>query len=244
VLTVLSALARAHTPPDPPEQTMAPMSPQAMKEMMQMDDTRAFGTVMIDQLEWRSTEARRGAWDMQAWYGGDSDKVWLKSEGVGGEQTSASAELLWDRTVSEWWSLQVGARNDFGAGPSRTWMAVGLQGIAPYSFDTEATFYVAEEGRTAARVKMEYDAYFTQRLVLQPKVEINAYGKSDPERGIGSGVSDLEVGARVRYEFRRELAPYVGINWSRLFGSTADLAHARGGVSQDWAIVVGVRFWF
>jgi copper resistance protein B len=235
-LALLSARVCAHTPPDPPQETMAPMSAREMTQMMQMDDTHPFGTALFDQLEWRHAQGQAaGAWDAQAWYGGDSDRVWAKSAGtrVGGGLTSASAELLWDRAVSEWWSVQVGGRNDFGTGPSRTWAALGIEGVAPYRFDTEATVYVGEGGRTAARVKVEYDLYLTQRWVLQPKAELNVYGKSDPARRIASGLSDLELGARLRYEFRRECAPYVGLNWSRLSGSPADLA-----------LVLGVRFWF
>jgi copper resistance protein B len=170
--------------------------------------------------------------------------VWLKTEGgrAAGEETRASAELSWDRAVSQWWSLQIGARNDFGAGPSRSWLALGLEGVAPYWFQTEATLYLGEGGRTAARIKTEYDLYLTQRLVLQPKAEVNLYGRSDRARGVGAGWSDLEAGLRMRYEFRRELAPYVGLNWSRLFGSTADLARAER--RHDLNVVVGVKFWF
>jgi copper resistance protein B len=158
--------------------------------------------------------------------------------------SSASAELLWDRAVSEWWSFQLGARNDFGSGPSRTWVAAGLQGITPYWFDAEATLYAGEGGRTAARLKAEYDLYLTQRLVLQPKGQIDAYSRDDPARGIGSGLSEMSLGLRMRYEFRRELAPYVGLNWSALFGSTADLARANGRSAHDLDAVVGVKFWF
>jgi copper resistance protein B len=223
---------------------MGPMSQQEMTRMMQMDDTHRFGTVLFDQLEWRN--ARSGAWDAEAWYGGDSDKVWVRTEGAHAEDgtTDASAELLWDRVVSQWWSTRVGARDDFGTGPSRSWLAIGLQGLAPYGFDTEATLYVGDSGRTSARVKMEYDLYLTQRLVLEPKAEVNAYGKADPLRAIGAGVSNLELGARVRYEFRRELATYLGLNWSELSGSTADLARAGGRDVQDLQLVAGVRFWF
>jgi copper resistance protein B len=248
VPAMLSAAAGAqapsstHTQPD----AMGPMSSEDMRRLMQMDDSRRFATLMVDELEWRGANGQSaGAWDAQGWYGGDSDKAWLKTEGVRTDRwTAASADLLWDRVVSPWWSAQVGVRNDFGTGPSRSWLAVGLEGVAPYMFDTEATLYVGESGRTAARVKMEYDLYLTQRLVLQPKVEVNAYGKPDSARALGSGVSDLELGARMRYEFRRELAPYIGIDWSRTFGSTADLARADGRDARDLQLTVGVKFWF
>ncbi len=242
----LSALVRAHTSPDPPEQTMGSMSPEQMTQTMQMDDALRFATLLFDQLEWQTSAAQRaGAWDAEAWYGGDFDRLLLRTEGVYEDagRSDASVELLWDRSVSPWWSLQAGGRNDVGSGPSRTWMALGFQGLAPYEFQTEATVYLGESGRTAARVKTEYDLYLTQRLVLQPKAEINAYAKADPPRAIGSGLSDLELGARVRYEFRRELAPYVGVNWSRLLGSTADLARSAGRDANELELVAGVRFW-
>jgi copper resistance protein B len=245
-MILLSALVRAHSPPDPPEQTLGSMSPEEMTQMMQMDDSHRFGTILFDQLEWQTSAAQRtGAWDAEAWYGGDLDKVWLRTEGLYNDAggSSASAELLWDRTVSQWWSLQTGVRNDFGSGPSRTWMALGLEGLAPYWFETEATLYLGESGRVAARIKTEYELYLTQRLVLQPKAEVNAYAKADPATATGSGWSDLELGARMRYEFRRELAPYVGVNWARLFGSTADLARSAGRDASELEFVAGVRFW-
>jgi len=246
-LTLLSSAVCAHTPPDPPQETMGPMSGREMTQMMQMDDTHRFGTVLFDQLEWQNGHGRgTGVWDASAWYGGDSDKAWFKTEGARSDAglTSASAELLWDRAVSEWWGLQAGARSDFGSGPARAWAALGIRGIAPYGWDADATLYVGGSGRTAARLKMEYDLYLTQRLVLQPKAELNAYGKSDPGRWVGSGLSQLELGARLRYEFRRELASYAGLNWSRLSGSTAALARAAGHPEQGWQLLVGVRFWF
>ncbi len=251
-LALLSAAAGAQTLPDspplpPPDpQPMGSLSSEDMRRLMQMDDSHHFATLMFDQLEWRAAHGHEdGAWDAQGWYGGDVDKAWLKTEGVhSGGRTDASVELLWDHVVSPWWNGQIGARSDVGTGPSRSWLALGLQGIAPYLFDTEATLYVGESGRTAARVKMEYDLYLTQRLVLQPKAEVNAYGKSDPARAVGSGLSDLELGARLRYEFRRELAPYIGVDWSRLFGATADLARADGRDAHDLQFALGVRFWF
>ena len=135
-------------------------------------------------------------------------------------------------------------RQDSGEGPDRTWAAFGVQGLAPYWFDTEATFYVGQRGRTAARVQFEYEELLTQRLVLQPKFEVNLYGKDDPQRGIGSGLSDAELGVRLRYEVRREFAPYIGVVWRQRFGRTADFARAQGEPADDLQFVVGVRLWF
>ncbi len=212
--------------------------------MMQMDDTHRFGKVMLDQLEWRDAqEGAAAAWDAQAWYGGDYNKLWLKTEGerVEGLTLDASAEMLLDHVVARWWDAQAGLRQDFGKGPARTWLALGLQGLAPYWLDVEAAFYVGDAGRTAARLKADYDLLLTQRLILQPYAEVNLYGKSDPAREIGSGLSDLELTLRLRYEVRRELAPYIGIGWFKRFGRTAELARAaaRGmtkrGSSRDCA---------
>jgi copper resistance protein B len=219
---------------------------------MQMDDGALFGKATLDRLEWRDarTEEARAAWDGQAWYGGDYNKLWIRSEGkyvAGGNEKGArdaDVEVFWDRVISRWWSGQLGARQDFGPGQARTWIAVGLEGLAPQWFETEATLYASDEGRTAARIKAQYDLLLTQRLVLQPLVEMNLYGHSDPERQIGSGLSDLEVSARLRYEVRREFAPYIGFIWLRRFGRTADLVRAAGGGASDLELTLGVRVWF
>jgi copper resistance protein B len=237
----------AHVPPDPPQHTMGDMRYRQMADMMQMDDRAPTGMVLFDQLEWRNSSAGNDfTWDGEAWYGGDTDKVWLRSEGdrVGGTTQNARADLLWDHTFARWWSLQAGGREDFGAGPPRTWAAIGVQGLATNWFKTEATFYVGEQGRTALRLKSEYDLLFTQRLILQPEAEANLYGKSDPERQLGSGLSDLEIGLRLRYEIRREFAPYAGVVWSRQFGGTEDRVRASGGNPSDAQFVAGVRAWF
>jgi len=228
------------------------MSYRHMADTMQMDDTARFGKVLFDQLEWRDgdTGEGRGTWDAQAWYGGDYDKLWVKSEGKyvsTGHDTGlhdADVEVLWDKVISRWWNLQAGGRQDFGPGQSRTWLAVGVEGLAPQWFETEATLYASDEGRTAARLKAQYDLLLTQRLVLQPFAEANLYGRSDRPRQIGSGLSDLEVSVRLRYELRREFAPYIGVVWLRRFGGTADLVRAAGGEASDLELAVGLRVWF
>jgi copper resistance protein B len=236
-----------HVPPDPPQHPMGDVPYPKMATLMQMDDTARTGMVLFDQLEWRNTaEGNALAWDAEGWYGGDTDKVWLRSEGerVAGTTQNARVDLLWDHTFARWWSVQAGGRQDFGAGPGRTWAAIGIQGLAPYWFNTEATFYVGEQGRTAIRLKSEYELLFTQRLILQPEAEANLYGKSDPARQLGSGLSDLELGLRLRYEVRREIAPYIGVVWSRQFGGTADRVRESGGNPSDVQLVAGVRAWF
>ncbi len=236
-----------HVPPDPPRQMMGDMSYKEMVSMMQMDDTHRFGKVMLDQFEWRDAQqGAAGAWDAQGWYGGDYNKLWIKTEGerVAGITHSASIDVLFDRVVGRWWDAQGGIRQDFGRGPARTWLALGLQGLAPYWLDAEATFYVGEEGRTAARLKADYDLLLTQRLILQPYGEVNIYSKSDAEREVGSGLSDLELSLRLRYEVRREFAPYLGVGWFKRFGTTAELARAAGEGSDEVQLVAGLHIWF
>jgi len=251
-----SVVASDHVPPDPPTRALGPMSAREMSRMMEMDDERSFGTVVFDQLEWRNTDAgSAAAWDAEARYGGDYNKLWLKTEGRyfdsgrvqpgrGSTALEASADLLWNRIISRWWNLQAGLRQDFGDGPGRTWAALGVEGLAPYGFDTQATVYLGEEGRSALRVKAEYDLYLTQRLIVQPKIEANAYGRADPARSVGTGLSSAELGLRLSYEFRREFAPYVGLDWSWAFGSTATLIHDQGGDAHDLQVVAGLKVWF
>jgi copper resistance protein B len=218
-----------------------------MADMMQMDDARPFATLSFDQLEARDTHSGTAAvWDLEGWYGGDYNKVRLRSEGerLDGVTSDASVELLWDCIVARWWSLQLGARHDLGDGPGRTWAALGIEGTAPYGIATQATVYIGEEGRTSARLKLEYDLYLTQRWILQPKVELNVYSSADPERRLGAGLSDAEIGIRMRYEFRREFAPYVGLDWLRLAGSTSELRRAVGSSASDLQFVAGLKFWF
>jgi copper resistance protein B len=237
---------RAHVPPPPPQHFMGDMSKERMIELMQMDDEARFGKVLLDQLEWREIDgADAQVWELDAWYGDDYNKLWFETEGerVDGEE-DGRVELMWDRIISPWWSLQTGVRQDFGEGPSRTWLDLGVQGLAPYFFEVDAAIYVGEQGRTAARFSGEYDMLITQRLILQPEMELRLYGKDDPENGIGSGLSDIEVGLRLRYEIRREFAPYVGLHWEGKFGGTADLARDNGHDVSELTLVAGLRAWF
>ena len=135
-------------------------------------------------------------------------------------------------------------RYDSGVGPSRTWLAAGVQGLAPYWFEVDAAAYVSSGGRTALRLSADYELLVTQRLIVQPRIEANIYGKSDLARDIGKGLSDVTTGVRVRYEFSRQFAPYIGVEWANRFGQTADLARAAGEPTRNTRYVAGVRFWF
>jgi copper resistance protein B len=207
----------------------------------------AVGILLLDRLE--AVHGRDGngqAWEAEGWYGRDEDKLWLRSEGElsQGKVADGNVEALWNHAIATYWSGQLGVRRDFGAGPGRDWVAFGVQGLAPYWFELEATGYVGSSGRTATRFRADYEVRFTQRLILQPELEFNLYGKSDPARGIGSGLSDVQFGLRLRYEVRREFAPYLGIHWVRRFGTTADYARADGQPVFDQQFVAGFRIWF
>jgi copper resistance protein B len=242
-----AAEAAQHVPPEPALTSLAAMPSPELSASMQMDDTARTGRVLLEQLEWRDTDAGNAAvWEGFAWYGGDYDKLWLRTEGerVHGTTENARLELLWDHSITRWWNLQAGTRADFGNGPSRGWVAFGVQGLAPYWFDVEATAYAGGAGRTAARLRVEYDLLLTQRCIVQPEAEMILYGKPDPDRQLGSGLSDLEAGIRVRYEIRREFAPYIGMAWRRLFGATVERTRTAGFSASDLQLLAGVRLWF
>lgn len=239
--------AQAHVPPAAPSHPMPELSHEEMMRVMAMDDTASVGKVTFDQLEWRYAERDDAfAWDANAWYGGDYDKLLAKFHGedaVGGD-ASWSAELLWDRAVHRWWSMQTGLRHDDGESPSRSWFALGVQGLAPYGFEVEATMYVGEAGRSALRVEADYELLLTQRLVLKPELELNFHGETDPDTGAGSGLSDSQLALRLRYEIRREFAPYLGVLWTHRFGDTAQMAREAGADDAEWSVIGGLRLWF
>ena len=203
--------------------------------------------VLFDQLEWRSgNTGETVGWNATGWIGGDVHRLWFRTEGESDAQRLHEAEghLLYGRAFSRWWDLVAGVRQDVRPASPETWGAVGIQGLAPYFFEVHATAYVGASWRTQARIEAEYEMLITNRLILQPRAEINLSGKSDPERGVGSGLSDADAGVRLRYEFRRELAPYIGVQWTRKFGQTADFASAAGEKTRGTRLVVGIRVWF
>ena len=203
--------------------------------------------VLFDRLEWRAAADGGGVTvDSTGWIGRDRDRLWFRAEGDTdeGRVGDAQAHVLYGRQFSRWWDVVGGIRQDFRPGPAQTWAAIGVQGLAPYWFEIEATAYVGASGRTQARFEVEYELLLTNRLVLQPLLEVDLFGKSDPERGTGAGLSTTEAGFRLRYEFRREVAPYVGVTWHRRYGKTADFAEAVGDGAARTQLVTGVRLWF
>ncbi len=202
--------------------------------------------VLFDQFEWEiGSGADAFAWDTKGWVGRDLDRFWFRTEGIGSEDglSEAHGDLLYGRALSRWWNVVGGLRQDLDPGPAQTWAAVGVQGLAPYWFDVEATAYIGGSGRTEFRFETEYSFLLTNRLILQPIVELSVFGKDDPEREVGRGISTLNTGFRLRYEFRRELAPYLGVTWDRSFFGTADYQEAAGEPVGRTRLVVGLRFW-
>ena len=201
--------------------------------------------IALDRLEYRATDGY--AWQGQAWFGGDYDKLWFKSEGegeFGGSLHFAEAQALFSRAIDPWFDVQAGVRQDFGRGPDRTHLAIGIHGLAPYWFEVEAAAFLSTKGDLTARVEAEYDQRLTPRLILQPRIELDLAAQDVRELGIGTGLSSIEAGLRLRYEMVPEFAPYLGVEYERAIGRTADFARASGEDTGGWAFVVGVRAWF
>ncbi|MGY0611776.1 MULTISPECIES: copper resistance protein B [unclassified Luteimonas] len=203
--------------------------------------------LLFNRLEARDADPGSGlAWEAQGWLGTDLHRLWLRTEGErsGGTTESAELELLYGRSVSAWWDVVAGVKHEFAPGDAQTWAAFGVQGLAPHMFEVSVTGYVAESGRTALVAEVEYELLLTNRLILQPVVEATFFGKDDPVRGVGSGLSSVETGLRLRYAFNRHFAPYIGVVHERTFGNTSRLRRGDGGSIRDTSAVLGLRFWF
>ena len=238
--------APALPPPTATELAAAFPDPGGMDMRAHMGSSRSV-FLQVNQLEASHADGDTATvWDARAGWGDASDRLWLGSTGERAHDTSESLEtsLLWNHAVARWWDTTLGVRQDGGEGPSRTWAAIGMQGLAPGFFHTGLTAFVGGSGRTVLRLEAEYEARLTNRLILEPAVEINLYGKDDPERAIGAGLSDAELGLRLRYEIRREIAPYVGVEWAKTFGDTADMASAAGASGSETSAVAGIRLWY
>ncbi len=210
-------------------------------------DDPIISKVLVDELEWQDASPNEAmAWDATAWIGRDGGRVLLRSEGVAVNRQveHLRAELLWWRPIAAWWNVVGGLRQDAGEGPGRTYGLIGIEGLAPYWFHVQADLYAGERGQIGTRLEAEYDIRLTNRLFLSPQAELHAYTRDDAATGIGNGLSELEAGVRLRYEIRREFAPYLGIQWTGSFGDTADIARAAGEPVRDTFVVAGLRFWF
>jgi len=214
---------------------------------LHMSDEHNFASAQLNRLEYvRARGNESAAYEGQAWFGGTYNRAVLKAEGevAKGKLVDSRTELLWGHAISTFWDSQLGVRYDHGIGPDRGWLAFGVQGLAPYWFDIDATAYVGNNGRTALRLGVEYDLLITQRLVLQPRVEVSFYGKRDEAREIGSGLSNTVAGLRLKYEITRQFVPYIGVEWSGKFGQTANFARDAGERPHETRFVAGVSFLF
>lgn len=200
-----------------------------------------------DRLE---AQVRGGAdlylWDIQGYYGGPTERLWFKSEGegeFGSSPEDAEVQALYAKAFAPFWDVQAGLRHDLG-GPGTTHAVIGVQGLAPYMFEVDAALFLSTRGDLTVRIEAEVDQRITQRLILQPRIEANLAAQDIALLGIGAGLDQIEVGARLRYEIAREFAPYVGIEQSWRTGRSASLARARGEDPSTTSFIAGIRFWF
>lgn len=217
-----------------------------------INDSKTYSLFLVEKLEYRGQdEADLFNWEIASWVGGDYERLWIKSEGdVGLENGDGEAEvqLLYGKLFSPFWDFQAGVRYDqsFGSedNQGRAFGAIGVQGLAPYLFEIDAAMFVSQDGDVSARFVTEYQLLLSQRLILQPELETNLAVQTVEEFGVGAGINDIDLGVRLRYEFSRQFAPYVGVNWSRKFGETADLAREEGESVDDLSVVGGMRLMF
>jgi copper resistance protein B len=230
-------VAQAYEPAGTPEDWPSPIP-----------DQQSYGMLLVDRFEaGYSDNVDTYVWDAQGWYGGDFNRFWFKTEGEGRQGDSPeSAELqaLFSRKFSPFWDWQIGVRHDFRPGPTRSHAVIGLQGLMPYKFEWDSALFISEEGDLTARLEAEYDLRVTQRLIVQPRLELNVAASAAPELGLGSGINSSELGVRLRYEIRRQFAPFIGVTWEKRFGDTAHFAEAAGENISNTFIVMGVRAWF
>ena len=212
-----------------------------------MEDDPVLVKVMIDQLETRLVNGDNPAvLEAQAWIGKDLNKFVMKAdiEQVAGATEEQELQALYGHAISPYWDFQAGIRQDQKPTPTRNWLALGFQGLAPYWFEVDTSLFIGESGQVGLRLQAEYEWMFTQRLVLSPEIEVNLHSKNDAATGTGSGLSDSQVGLRLRYEIVREFAPYIGINWTNKYGQTATYARNNGETVNSMQVVAGVRAWF
>ena len=211
-------------------------------------DNPIIGHVLFDQLEGRTNGPdNEFRWDGEGWVGTDMNKLWFKSEGFveHGRMTDGDQEALYDRPIPHlrYFDLQAGVRYDLDSDPGRTWGAIGVEGLAPMFFEFAPTFYFNNRG-VAGRIEGSYDILLTNRLIAQPQFELNFYSRSDPSRGVGSGLSELDTGLRIRYEISRKFAPYIGFAYTGQYGAAAGFARREGGIPNDPRFVFGIRLWY
>lgn len=241
-------------PPETPQPSSEAPQPNDKEDWPSpVKDNQTFSFILIDQLEVRTVDGPTTLnWDAIGWVGGDIRRFWFKTEGdvglssdTGGE---AEVQALYGQLVAPFWDFQTGLRYDrlYGPGPDRgrAFAVVGIQGLAPYLFEVDASLFISEDGDVSARITGEYELLLAQRLILQPKAEINLAAQRVENFGVGSGLNDIELGLRLRYEISRKFAPYVGITWQRKFFETEDIARKEGESVGDFSVLAGVRLLF
>jgi copper resistance protein B len=211
-----------------------------------VENDQPFGYALLNQNELRVGSSTSYRWDGEGWYGNDFDRLWVKSEGSldTSNDTVDEGEVqgLYSRAVSTYFNLQGGIRYDLDPSP-RGWAALAVEGLAPLDWEISASAFVSDGGHLGARLEGYHDFYLTQRLVLQPQFELNAYSRADRAAETGTGLSDGDFGLRLRYELRRELAPYIGVTYETKYGATADMARAIGQPTEQLRVVLGIRAW-
>jgi copper resistance protein B len=213
-----------------------------------VEDNRVLTYITSDELEGRTIAPNSSfRWDGQGWIGTDFNKLWIKSEGTltNGVLSDGDHEILYDRPIPHlrYFDWQAGLRVDLDADPTRAWLAIGVQGLAPHFFNVEPTLYIRDGGRVAGRIQGSYNLYLTQRLILQPQLEVNFYSQADPARKVGSGLSDLDSGLRLGYQFSRKFAPYIGYTYTAVFGETAAFSRQAGEPTTASRLVFGIWVW-
>ncbi len=214
-----------------------------------INDERFYVHGIFTQLEGRFSSQPYFRWDGQAWTGSDHNRLWLKSEGRYNQDgrglvSDGDTELLYDKPFSTYFNYQIGVRSDLDSNPNRTWGAIGIQGLAVGNWNVEATAYVSNGGRFAFKSNASWEYRMTQRLILQPQFETNWYTQSEQSRGVGSGLSDIDTGLRLRYEIRRKFAPYVGISYQQFLNDAGTFRERNGSSATDVRGLVGIREWF
>ena len=221
---------------------------RARRKMMAEEGGQTLSQVMFNLVEYQARQGRDGyRWDGEAWFGGDINRLTLKSEGEGAFRDGVEAaeiQALYSRAIGPYFNLQAGVRYDFKPNPSRAYAVLGFEGLAPYWFEVEGAAFLSDKGDLLGRVEGYYDQRLTQRLVLQPRVELNFAAQDVPENRIGAGLSNAELGLRLRYEITRKLAPYVGVSYDAKSGQTARYARDDGEDPTTTSFVAGVRIWF
>lgn len=218
-------------------------------------DDELFGFVLFDQFEYRITDDDASdhlGWEADIWFGGDINKFWWKTEGEaifeGSDEGESENDFLYSRLFSPFWSVQTGVQyanewtpNDY---EDRWSYVLALQGMAPYQFELDGSLYLSEDGDLTAAIEGEYDLRITQRLLLQPRAALGFAAQDVSERNLGSGMTNADLDLRLRYEIRRKFAPYLGIRYQFLVGETEDIARAAREKTEQWLLLMGLRFAF